>query len=136
ALDLDPSVPGVDTLYVATDQAPGSANPPNGVEKWKLSGGVWSLQTIFNLAPSVSPPLGMRGLAAQPTGGANVILVATTVEGTTNPPVARNHVVVINDNGGPYPSGADGGPSVTLTGAFAAQAPVNTLYRGVALSPF
>jgi hypothetical protein len=133
-LDLLP-VPGPDTIYVATDQTPGGANPPNGVQKWTFDGTVWSLQTTFNVAATISAPLGMRGLTAQRVGNGSVIVLATTGEGTSAAPTP-NHVVIISDNGGPYSSATDAGQSVTLTGTFIAQAPANTIYRGLAPSPY
>jgi hypothetical protein len=124
---------GTDTIYVATDQDNLGGNPVPGIQKWTLSGGMWSLQTTFNLATgqSVAPPVGFRGLAVVGTVGPSTTFVASTVEAGSSP-VPANHLAVFVDNGGPYSGGPTG---LTEVGVLFAQAPSQTVYRGVALSP-
>jgi len=55
--DLDPTVAGNDTLYVADDRAAASGG---GVQKWTLANGIWTLGPTFNVAVT---PNGFRGLA-------------------------------------------------------------------------
>lgn len=108
--DRDPNVPGVDTLYLADDQSPLLGG---GVQKWKLSGGTWSMVATFNQGITT----GTRGVSGVVTGN-NVTLVATTAEPN------QNNVVVYVDSGGVNPMGT----IVTTAG-------VNTVFRGVAISP-
>jgi hypothetical protein len=120
---------GSNTVYIGSDQAVSAGAPPNGIEKWTLSGGTWSLQTSFNLAAGqlAAGQVGFRGLAVVATGGGTTTLIANTVEPGT--PVPANHLAVFVDNG-VYGSGG-----ATTTGTIFLQAPANTLYKGVALSP-
>ena len=103
--DLDGTVAGNDTLYVADDEA--------GLQKWTFDGNVWSLAATLNLSPAV----GFRGLAGYADGG-TVTLMATTAETGTD------RLVVFAD-GGTAP------PTVLYT----VTSPPNTMFRGVALSP-
>jgi hypothetical protein len=122
---------GASTLYVASDQAIASGNPPNGIQKWTLSGGTWTLQTTFNLAPgqAVATPVGFRALAVAATGNGSTTFIGTTVEpGTTSAPA--NHLAVFVDNGV-----TGNGSGMTEVGQVFLQAPSNTLYRGLALMP-
>jgi hypothetical protein len=120
---------GQNTVYIGSDQAVSAGAPPNGIQKWTLSGGTWSLQTSFNLATGqvAAGQVGFRGLAVVATGGGTTTLIANTVEPGT--PVPANHLAVFVDNG-VYGSGG-----ATTTGTVFLQAPANTLYKGVALSP-
>jgi len=106
--DLDPNVPGPDTLYVADDRAAASGG---GVQKWALAGGKATLVATLNLPAA---PIGFRGLTGFVANG-QVTLVGTTADANAN------RLVVIVDNGAP--------------GAVVAAAPTNTAFRGVALSP-
>jgi hypothetical protein len=66
-LDLDPSVPGNDRLYLADDVA--------GIEEWTFDGTVWNQSGSFNL----TTPVGFRGLAGYAANG-TVTLMASTAE--------------------------------------------------------
>jgi hypothetical protein len=120
---------GPNTVYIASDQAVSTGAPPNGIEKWTLAAGAWSLQTTFNLATGqlAAGQVGFRNLAVLATGGGSTTFIATTVEPGT--PVPANHLAMFVDNG-VYGTGA-----MTETGTLYLQAPTNTLYKGLALSP-
>lgn len=128
---------GTNTLYIATDEAVGATNPTNGISKYTLSGGTWSLATTFFLAPSqpfFTPGAtqdGFRGLTVLATGGGSTTLIASTAEPPTAAltPVPQNHLAVFVDNG-VYGSGGQ-----TLNGILVQVSPLNALYRGVAPAP-
>jgi hypothetical protein len=109
-LDLETSVPGVDTIYVADDRATASGG---GVQKWTSNGTTWTLATTFTSGLAT----GTRGLAVTVTGTA-VTIFATTTE------ASANSLVTLVDDGTPSPAA-----TVLATAA------TNTAYRGVALSP-
>jgi hypothetical protein len=67
-LDLDPTVPGVDTLFVADSSA--------GLERWTLSGTTWTRDTAFNM-----PTGGCYGVAGWSNGN-GATLVASMSAGT------------------------------------------------------
>lgn len=105
-LDLDSSVPGPDTLYVADGTA-------GGIFKYSLVGGTW---TAEGSAPG--PALGSLTGRAEDGG---VKLYATTNDGLS--------VLAYTDTAGaaaPISSGA----FTTV-----ASAPLNTVYRGIAFAP-
>ncbi|MFS8066873.1 MAG: hypothetical protein ACMG6S_10930 [Byssovorax sp.] len=106
------ATPGADTLYIADDKAPGAAMP-GGIQKYTLVGGTWTLQSTFNAGITT----GVRGLTGLVTG-ATVTLIATTTESS------QNHVVVFVDDG-----------SMNPTGTLVATAGMNSVFRGVALTP-
>ncbi len=115
--DLNPSVPGVDTLYVASSTVVSlgdAGSLPMGIWKFTYNGSTWSVANAFG------PASGARGLAAMANPATNVVtLITSTVEtGSTT-----NHVEVFTDNG------------TTVTAGPTVQSTTNTLYRGVALSP-
>jgi hypothetical protein len=120
---------GANTVYIASDQATGAGVPPNGIQKWTLSGGTWTMQTTFVLATNqpVSTPAGYRALAILASGGGITTFIGTTVE--PGSPVPANHLAVFVDNGVYTPGG------MTQIGVVYAQAPSNTVYKGLALSP-
>jgi hypothetical protein len=108
--DLDPSVPGLDTLYLADDRATASGG---GIQKWQLgTGTTWTLTTTFNQGLTA----GCRGLTGW-LSGTSVVLAATTADSSSK-------LVVMTDDGSPAPA------FTTL-----ATAAANTAYRGVALAP-
>ena len=72
-LDRDPTVPGIDTLYVADD----SASPGGGILKFSFDGTAWSGRG--SIRPGAN---GIRGLTGS-VNGAGVSLFATT-SATTN----------------------------------------------------
>ena len=109
--DLDPTVAGNDTMYVADDRAAASGG---GVQKWTprrrrkldLGGDVQRAAT----------PNGFRGLAGAMVGGRPTLL-ATSAD-------AVPRLVSFVDDG-----------SLSVTGTVVATSPANTAFRGVALSP-
>ncbi len=114
ALDLDPNVAGVDTIYIADDGAiSADAGAGGGVHKWTSNGSTWSSAGKF----SDGLTTGVRGLAATATSG-GAVLYLTTGE---NPPRLVSYV----DNG------ANANPPLVPI----ATAATNTFFRGVALPP-
>ncbi len=103
--DLAAGVAGNDTLYLADDVA--------GLQKWTFDGSSWSQVGTLNL-PS---PVGFRGVAGFAAAG-TVTLMASTAESGTD------RLVVFVDDGGSTPVGTP-----------VATSPVNTMFRGLALSP-
>jgi hypothetical protein len=121
--DLNPSIPGVDTLYIADDR--NSAG--GGVGKWVLSptdAGTYSwtsawAEGVAGSAGDAGTGNGLRGLAGYATGG------TVTLMGTTGMAKgAQDSLVVIVDTGVGIPT-----PSVVGT------ALTNETFRGVALPP-
>jgi len=99
--------------YIADDGAAG-AGLSGGIEKWTLSGGVWSLAYTIALGSGAS------GGARQMTvdwNGTDPIIYATTTE------ASANRLVGLVDSG----SGS--------TYSVLATAPVNTVFRGVDFAP-
>jgi hypothetical protein len=115
-LDRNPVVSGLDTLYVALDATPSTANHLN-VQKFTFDGTVWTPDAAFQPAFTGST-VGARGLAAW-ADVAGVHVIATTNE------TATIHLVSFLDDG------VNKTPTVTTLAA----APTNTAFRGVALSP-
>jgi hypothetical protein len=117
-LDLNPAVPGVDTLYLASSTVlalSGDAGTfPMGILKFTFNGTTWSFANAFG------PASGARGLAglANPATNAVTLITSTVETGSTT-----NHVEVFVDNG------------TTVTAGPTVQSTTNTLYRGVALTP-
>jgi hypothetical protein len=108
--DLDPSVAGLDTLYLADDRAIANGG---GIQKWQLGATMtWTLTTTFNQGLNS----GCRGLTGW-LSGTNVVLAATTAD-------TAAQLVVITDDG-------SAAPAFTSL----ATAPANTTFRGVALAP-
>ncbi|MGE5182211.1 MAG: hypothetical protein ACM31C_09120 [Acidobacteriota bacterium] len=108
-LDLDPSVAGLDTLYVADNR---TAANGGGIQKWTFDGTSWTLATTFD---GLTP--GMYALTGFASGaGAVIIAIANTA--------SANVVVMYVDDGVSTPT-----PTTIAT------APANKAYRGVALSP-
>ncbi|MER7251718.1 ExeM/NucH family extracellular endonuclease [Kribbella sp. NPDC000426] len=109
ALDRDPGVPGVDTLYVADD----SASPGGGVLKFSFDGTAWTAEGSFRPAGS-----GVRGLTGSRTS-TGVTLFATT---TTN-------ALVKVDDTAAYTA------TISATATTLVTAATNTALRGVAFAP-
>ncbi|GAA2977402.1 hypothetical protein LV75_003909 [Actinokineospora diospyrosa] len=107
ALDRDPAVPGVDTLYVADDSAAG------GIFKFSSDGTAWTARGSFR--PSNSA---VRGLTGEVTGS-GVTLFATTT----------NNVLVKVDD-----TAASAAP-IAAASTVLRTAATNTVFRGVALAP-
>ncbi|MDI1462810.1 ExeM/NucH family extracellular endonuclease [Catellatospora sp. KI3] len=111
ALDRDPAVAGVDTIYVADD----SASPNGGIAKYSFNGSVWTARGNFR--PSGS---GARGITGSVTG-ATVTLFATTNAGTAQ-------LVKVED------TAAYDAP-ISATAVVLQTASANTALRGVAFAP-
>ncbi|WP_424188191.1 ExeM/NucH family extracellular endonuclease [Actinokineospora sp. G85] len=109
ALDRDPAVPGVDTLYVADDSAGG------GILKFASDGAAWSAQGSFRPNGSAA-----RGLTGQVTPS-GVTLFATTTSGP-------GALVKVDD------AAAFNAP-IAATGTLLTTGAANTVLRGVALAP-
>lgn len=109
-LDLSNQVSGLDTAYVANDSSVANGG---GVEKWTSNGSTWTLVATFKDGLTN----GAIHVAADVVG-ANVVVVATTVESPAR--VVR----YVDDGQNLMPKG------VALT-----TAQPNTTLRGVALSP-
>jgi hypothetical protein len=105
--DLHTNPAGVDTLYVADDGT--GSNGGGGIQKWTFDGTKWTLATTLTISGST----GFRGVAGYAVGS-SVTLMASTAESASN-----RLVVFVNDGAG----------SVVGT------AGLNTLFRGVAVSP-
>ncbi|WP_407572430.1 beta strand repeat-containing protein [Deinococcus altitudinis] len=108
--DLD-GTPGIDTVYVA-DDGPATATPAGGIQKYVLSGGTWTAKGTAGVAAD-----GYRGLTGV-VNGSSVNLYATTT----------SKLVSLIDSSG-YNGTLSGTPTTLAT------APMNTAFRGVALSP-
>jgi predicted extracellular nuclease len=111
ALDRDPTVSGVDTLYVADD----SAGPGGGILKFSFDGTVWTGRG--SVRPGGS---GVRGLAGSVTGG------TATLFATTSATAAQ--LVRVEDS-----AAFDG--AIAATSTVLANAAANTAMRGVAFAP-
>ncbi|MBV1854512.1 ExeM/NucH family extracellular endonuclease [Catellatospora sp. NEAU-YM18] len=111
ALDRDPGVPGVDTLYVADD----SASPNGGIAKYSFNGSAWTARGNFR--PSGS---GARGITGSVTG-ATATLFATTNAGSAQ-------LVKVED------TAAYDAP-ISATAVVLQTAATNTALRGVAFAP-
>lgn len=109
-LDRNANIAGVDTLYMADDR---SVATGGGIQKWVFDGSQWSL--AFTITGGLSQ--GVRGLAARVVGNV-VVIVATTAE------ASQNHLVMAVDDGVSTPVATS-----------VADAPLNTVYRGVAFAP-
>jgi hypothetical protein len=103
--DLDARVAGNDTLYVADDSA--------GLQKWTFDGSSWTEVATLSLPAAV----GFRGVAGFAAAG-RVTLMASTAES------GIDRLVVFVDDGVSAP-----------VGKLVASSPVNTMFRGVSLSP-
>lgn len=114
--DLDASVAGVDTLYVADD----AASPAPGITKFSLVGGSWVSNGSVGTAAEA-----YRGLTGSFASG-TVTLWATRRGGTAA--AGGGELVSITDASG-YNAAFTGTPTLLATAA------TNTAFRGVALAP-
>lgn len=105
--DLDAGVAGVDTVYVADDNATGTG----GIQKYSLVGGNWTANG------SIANTTGLRGLTGV-VSGSNVTLFITS----------PTSLLTVTDT-----TGYNNTLSGTLTSI--ATAPANTAFRGVAFAP-
>jgi hypothetical protein len=112
--DLNPSIPGLDTLYIADD-----TSGTGGLEKWVLSsGGSWS--TIWSILTNGTA---IRGLAGYVTGD-TVTLMASSASSLGN----RDGLAVIVD-----PAGSTNSSMTAVT--VVATAAAGSTFRGVAIPP-
>ncbi|MBV9058153.1 MAG: ExeM/NucH family extracellular endonuclease [Pseudonocardiales bacterium] len=109
ALDRDPSVAGIDTLYIADD----SASPNGGILKFSFDGTTWTARSSFR------PGDGVRGLTGT-VNGSGVTLFATTSN--------TSALVKVDD------SAAFNAP-ISATATQLTTAGANTAFRGVAFAP-
>lgn len=108
--DLSPVEPGIDTIYVADDQAAGTG----GIRKYTLAAGTWT-------ASGITANALYRGLAGSVGVGGAVTLFATRG-------AAGNEIVTLTDTSG-YGGTLAGTPSNVVT------ATTNTAFRGIAFAP-
>ena len=111
ALDRDPGVPGVDSLYVADDSASG------GIVKFSFDGTTWAARGSFRPDDAA-----VRGLTGAVTAS------GVTLYATTSTPTASNQLVVVSES-----AGFDAPIAATST-PLATAAP-NTVFRGIAFAP-
>lgn len=109
--DLDATVPGVDTLYVADDGTTG------GIQKYSLVGGAWTLNGSITAS-------GVRGVTGTVNSG------TVTLFGTTGASSASGGGALykIADTTG-YNGVVSGSATTLVTAA------TNTAFRGIALAP-
>jgi PEP-CTERM motif len=111
--DLDPSVPGLDTLYLADD---GGGSSPGGIKKYSLVGGNWILNNIVGAGAD-----NYRGLTGEVT--ANGVQLFATRQSTTNP-----GIVALTDSAG-YNANDNGTPNLIVP------LPNNEAFRGIDFAP-
>ena len=102
----------LDTIYLCDDR---SSATGGGLERWNLASGTWTLATTLN----DSMTSGCRGVTGS-FDGTNVTLLVTTTETT------GNHLLKFVDTAAGL---------ATITATKLADAPANTVFRGVALAP-
>jgi hypothetical protein len=111
--DLSSAVPGMDTLYVAYDDA-------NALKKYSLAGGVWTLNGTIGV--DADDYRGLTGIV----DGTNVSLFATRKGGSNA--AGGGELVSLLDSSG-YGGAFSGTPTLLATAA------ANEAFRGVALAP-
>jgi hypothetical protein len=114
-LDLSPNVPGLDALYTSDTATGGNG----GVRKYSFNGTTWSLAWRANTAEDAGASTCSHVTAAR-TGNDVVVLC---VRGDA----ARNLIVKYVEAGG--------NATVAPTGVGLVSAPMNMVYRGIAISP-
>ena len=122
-LDMVPSIPGLDTLYIANDTAvAGDSGVPMGIQRWSLNtaGTSWSLTATLELLNGTTQ-VGFRGLTGINVGG-TATLIASTAE-------TANRVAVFTDDAVSSPWAG------TVSVVVAAPAGGVEYFRGIALSP-
>lgn len=125
-LDLDPSVPGDDTLYLADEQSQ-TSSVDGVIRKYSSDGATWT-------ARGTAAATDVRGLAGSVDAG-TVTLFGSTGGGTASgcptcqmPPSGGGALSTLTDASGS--TGTLSGTATTL-----ATPPANTGFRGVALAP-
>jgi hypothetical protein len=109
--DLDSSVPGLDTAYVADDNA-----NVGGIRKFSLVGGTWTLNNVIGTGAD-----SYRGLTGQVT--ANGIQLFATRQGGTS-----QGIVTLTDSSG-YNANNNGTANLIVP------LPSNTAFRGIDFAP-
>ncbi len=110
--DLDASVPGLDTLYLADDSNPDAGG---GIQKWAFNGTTWTNITTFtNGLPGKT---GFFGVVAMPTSNGVVLIATVNVTSGTE-------IIKYVDDGVNTP-----------TASVIATSVAGTSFRGVALPP-
>jgi predicted extracellular nuclease len=112
ALDRDPGVSGIDTLYVADD----SASPNGGILKFSFDGTAWTARGSFRPAGS-----GARGLTGTVTASGVTLFTTTTS-------ASANQLVKVDDT-------AAFDATISATSTILTTAGANTVFRGVAFAP-
>ncbi len=120
-LDMQASVPGLDTLYVASELI-GDSGIMQGIERWTSNGVTWSQTATLTLAQQeAGAPVGFRGLTGVKVGS-TAILIGTTAE-------TGNRIAVFTDD-------AVSNPWAGTVNVVATAATANKMFfRGVALPP-
>lgn len=110
ALDRDPAVSGVDTLYVADDQS-----SPGGILKFSFDGTAWTAQGNFRPSGSAA-----RGITGAVTADGATLFVTTSA--------GANQLVRVDDT-------AAFNQPIAATETVLASATQGTVMRGVAFAP-
>jgi hypothetical protein len=113
--DLNPSVPGVDVLYVADDRSA----PSGGIQRWVFDGSTWTLGATLNQVSTgaLTASMSFRGVTGYVTGNSVTLIASSSA-------ASANALAVFVDDGVSTP-----------VGTVIASAPMFTVYRGVALPP-
>jgi hypothetical protein len=114
-LDLSPNVPGLDALYTSDTATGGNG----GVRKYTFNGTTWSLSWRANTAEDAGASTCSHVTAAR--AGNDVVVLCIRGD------AARNLIVKYVEAGG--------NATVAPTGVGLVSAPLNTVYRGIAMSP-
>ncbi|HEX4517285.1 MAG TPA: hypothetical protein VH054_27255 [Polyangiaceae bacterium] len=112
-MDLDASVTGLDTLYIADDSSQANGG---GIQKWVFDGTSWTKIATFKNGVTTG---GFRGVMAIQSG-TDVIVIGTTSTET---------------NGNRIIKYVDDGTNTNPTGTVLVTAPPFTVYRGIAVAP-
>ncbi|WP_018681814.1 ExeM/NucH family extracellular endonuclease [Actinokineospora enzanensis] len=108
ALDRDPAVPGIDTVYVADD-----TSATGGILKFSSDGTTWTARGTFRPANSA-----VRGLTGEVTGSGATLFATTT----------NNLLVKVDETAAPA-------ATITATATTLRTGAANTALRGVAFAP-
>lgn len=113
--DLNPSIPGLDTLYVADD-----ASGTGGLQKWMLNSmGQWSVTWSV-----LTGGTAIRGLAGYVTGSTVTLMASSAANKPGNP----DALAVILD-----PAGSTNSSMTPVT--VVATAAAGSTFRGIAIPP-
>jgi hypothetical protein len=90
SMNLTPTVPGLNTVYIANDTTINDAGVMMGIQRWTFNGTAWS-ETGTLTYPNTTSPVGFRGLTGIMVGS-QAVLIGTTAE-------TANHIVLFTDDG-------------------------------------